>query len=343
MAHLQRAALAAAALAALAWPACRGKAPAAAVRPAAENEVAAEIGGEKVWMAEVDRRVLETYARDQMFDLRKQVLDQILAERLFDREAKARGISRDELLKREVEAKAPAVTDQDVAARFAESNLAGRGATFEQYRGQIEKSLRDRALQVRRAGFMEELRTKAEVKVLLKEPRIDIAVPADAPALGPARAPVTVVEFLDYQCPACHQVQTVLDQMLGQYSGRVRFVHRDFPLEGLHPQAMKSARAARCAGEQGKFWEYHRSLLLEQGHQDADLTRRAGALKLDAGRFESCVASDRNDAAIRGGMDQGREVGVNATPTFFINGRRIVGGRSLEDFKKVIDEELARS
>jgi protein-disulfide isomerase len=343
MALLQRAALAAAVFSALTLAGCRGQAAAPAPTPPPGGEVAAEIGGEKVWMAEIDRLVLETHARDQMFELRKRALDQVLAERLLDREAKARGLSREELLKREVEAKAPAVTQEEVAARFAQSNLPARGATLDQFRGQIEKSLRDRGLQLRQAGFLEELRAKADVKVLLTEPRFTIAVPADAPSLGPAQAPVTLVEFLDYQCPYCHQVQGVIDQVLAQYPGKLRFVHRDFPLEDMHPQAVKAARAARCAGEQGKFWEYHRSLLVEQGQQDADLTRRAADLKLDGGRFATCVASDRHDAAIRGGLQQGREVGVSGTPTFFINGRRMVGGRSVDDFKRLIDEELARS
>jgi protein-disulfide isomerase len=349
MALMRRAALAAAVLAAL--PACRAKSPSpgATGGPSpsptapAEQVVAAELGGEKIYMAEVDRRILETYQKDQIYDLRKQMLDQVVFERLLDREARARGITREELLKREVEAKLPAVTEEDIATRFAQSGLAARGATIDQFRPQIEKALKARAVQTRNAGFLQELQAKSELKVLFSQPRATIVVPADAPALGPATAPVTVVEFLDYQCPYCHQVQGTIEEVLKLYRGKVRFVHRDFPLDDIHPQAMKAARAARCAGDQGKFWEYHRSLLLEEGQQDADLTRRAGTLKLDAARFESCVASDTHDAAIRAALEEGKEAGVNGTPTFFVNGRRMVGGRSVDDFKKLIDEELARS
>ena len=180
------------------------------------------------------------------------------------------------------------------------------------------------------------------MKVTLEEPRTQITIPADAPILGSVGAPVTLVEFLDYQCPYCHRVQGIVDHIIGQYPGKVRFVHRDFPLDSVHPQAMDAARAARCAGDQGKFWEYHRKLLAEPGHEKADLRNRALALGLDERRFAACLASTQHDAAIEQSSAQGRELGVSGTPTFFINGRRLVGVRSPEDFAKVIEEELKR-
>src|SRR5688572_21127078 len=154
--------------------------------------------------------------------------------------------------------------------------------------------------------------------------------------LGPATAPITLVEFLDYECPYCHRVQGVVEQVLKQFPGKVRFVHRDFPLDDIHPQAMKAARAARCAGEQGKFWQYHKRLLVEPGHDDENLRNKAAAEGLNEGKFQTCLASNRYDAAIRQAADQGRELGVSGTPTFFVNGRRLVGIRSAEDFAKLI-------
>jgi protein-disulfide isomerase len=213
------------------------------------------------------------------------------------------------------------------------------GQTFEQVRPHIERSLREQAQAEREAAFHRELRARAEVKVALVQPRVQVAVPDDAPTLGPAQARVTVVEFLDYQCPYCHRAQEVVDQVLQRYEGKVRFVHRDYLIG--QPRSLPAARAARCAGEQGRFWEYHRSLLTAPGDMsDADLGGRAAALGLEAARFSGCLASDRHDAAIRKAAEAGQALGITGTPTFFVNGRRLVGVRPFEEFEELIEAEL---
>ena len=152
---------------------------------------------------------------------------------------------------------------------------------------------------------------------------------------------MTIVEFTDYQCPYCHRAQAVIDEVLARYSGKVRFVHLDFPLDG-HPGAMPAARAARCAGEQGKFWEYHRSLMTAPGTLDeADLKARAGALRLDERAFATCLSSGRHDDAIQASLRQGEEQGVTGTPAYFVNGRMLSGARPVEAFAELIDSELA--
>lgn len=305
------------------------------------DAVAAEVDGETILLAEVDRRVLERVAQDRLYEMRTTILDDVVAERLLAREAKKRGVSQEELLKAEVDAKVAPVQDADVKQLFDNSGLAQRGASMEQFRPQITRSIRERRAAERKGQFVDELRGKATVRVVLKEPRTEVAVPADAPALGPANAPVTMVEFLDYQCPYCHRVQGVVDQVLARYPDKIRFVHRDFLLG--NPRSLPAARAARCAGEQGKFWEYHRQLLSDPRHEDADLQRRAAGLGLDTGRFTTCVASNRHDPAIESASEQGRTVGVSGTPTFFINGRRVVGVKPLDELSRMIEEELKRS
>ena len=149
------------------------------------------------------------------------------------------------------------------------------------------------------------------------------------------------MEFTDYQCPYCHRAQDVIDQVLSRYSGKVRFVHLDFPLDG-HAGAIPAARAARCAGEQGKFWEYHRSLMTAPGSLDeADLKARATALRLDQGGFGACLSSSRHDDAIQASLRQGEELGVTGTPAYFVNGRMLSGARPVEAFTELIDSELA--
>jgi protein-disulfide isomerase len=179
------------------------------------------------------------------------------------------------------------------------------------------------------------------VSVRLEPPRIDVKIPAGAPATGPNDAPVTIVEFTDYQCPYCHQSQRAIDEVLSRYSGKVRLVHLDFPLD-IHPEAVSAARAARCAGEQGKFWEFHRSLMMQKGSMDAgDLKARAKTLELQERAFGSCLASDRHDEAIQAELHQGTELGVTGTPAYFVNGRLLSGSQPVDSFADVIDAELA--
>jgi protein-disulfide isomerase len=151
------------------------------------------------------------------------------------------------------------------------------------------------------------------------------------------------VAFTDYQCPYCHRAQNTIDQIMTQYAGKVRLVHQDFPLDG-HPQAVPAARAARCAGEQGKFWDYYRSLMTTPGDLgETDLAQRAEGLKLDGAGFKTCVASDRHDKDIQEGMETGTSLGVTGTPGYFINGRMLTGAQPLAQFQEVIDGELARA
>jgi predicted DsbA family dithiol-disulfide isomerase len=311
--------------------------------PASPGEAAAEVDGAPITRAELDGKIEGGLARvrQEEYDLRREALDKLIAERLIDAEAARRGISREELLRQEVDAKvtAPAATQVESIYDKNRERFSGQGR--EQALTRIRELLRDRAKTERRAAFEQELRGRARVTTHLEPPRGKAEIPTDAPATGPAGAKVTIIEYTDYQCPFCHRAQSVMDELLSRYAGKVRLVHMDFPLEG-HPGAVPAARAARCAGEQGRFWEYHHSLMTVRGAlDDADLKSRATALHLDAGPFGACVASGRHDAAIQAQLEHGTEVGVTGTPAYFINGRMLVGARPFEDFAQVIDAELA--
>jgi protein-disulfide isomerase len=318
----------------------------AASPPAATEDprqVIAKVGGESITLEEVDRRAAGKLQRlrNEEYDARRQALDEMIVERLLQKEAAERGITQDALLKAEVDAKVTPPTAGDVKTIYEQNRAAAGSRTLAELAPVIERSLREHRLAERAAQFRDELKAKTGVKVTLDAPRAAVAVPADAPALGPAGAPVTIVEYLDYQCPFCHRAQGVVDEVLNRYPGKIRFVHRDFLLG--KPRSLPAARAARCAGEQGKFWEYHRDLLLSSGDMgDEDLRTRAAAMGLDAGKFSACVASDRFDADIKRSTESGNALGIDATPTFFINGRRLQGALPADQFAEVIDSELGR-
>ncbi len=168
----------------------------------------------------------------------------------------------------------------------------------------------------------------------------DIA--SDDPFKGPGSAKVTLVEFSDFQCPACGAAYPTLKTLSGEYSDRVKFVYRDFPLTQIHPYAQKAAEAANCALEQEKFWEYHDMLFENQESlQVAQLKQYAVSLGLDAEQFNSCLDSAKYANEVASDQSDGIRFGVNGTPTFFINGTKY-SNMSYAQFKGIIDAELAK-
>ena len=318
-------------------------APAAAAQPAG---IAAEGKGLTITFADVDgklgsERLMDLRQRE--YDERKQALDALLEERLIAKEAQAQGLSVEQLRKREIDDKAAKADKAEVEQLYTQNLRRLQGLPKDQALLTVERAVLQRNREARGVDYRKELVRKHGVTVRLEPPRYEVGVPADAPSLGPKDAAVTIVEFADYQCPFCHQAQLAVEQVLKRYSGKVRFVHRDFPLESIHPRATPAAQASRCAGEQGKFWEYHRGLLASPtGFDEADLKRRAGVLGLDAAKFGSCLAQPGGEKPIQASLEEGQKLGVSATPTFFVNGRRLVGAKGVPDFVDVIEDELTR-
>jgi protein-disulfide isomerase len=180
----------------------------------------------------------------------------------------------------------------------------------------------------------------AKVEVLIERPRTQVE--ATGPARGPAGAKVTIIEFSDYQCPFCRRAEPTVEQVLAEYEGKVRFVFRHFPLDRIHPQARGASEAAACAAEQGKFWEYHAGLFGEGAQFDRPaLDALATKTGLDPAAFKACVDERKTQALVEADLKAGEAAGVTGTPAFFINGIPLRGALPLDEFKKVIDAELA--
>ena len=163
-----------------------------------------------------------------------------------------------------------------------------------------------------------------------------------APSRGNPKAPVTIVEFSDFQCPYCVRARPAVARVREVYGDKVRFAFRHFPLD-FHQQAEKAGEAAACAGEQGKFWEMHDLLWANSAKlQVPDLKAHAATLGLDAAAFGPCLDSGRYAHLVEGDLAAGQGYGVSGTPAFFVNGRPLVGARPFEAFAQVIDDELAR-
>jgi protein-disulfide isomerase len=166
---------------------------------------------------------------------------------------------------------------------------------------------------------------------------------AGSPSRGPNDALVTIVEFADFECPFCARVQPAIEQVLERYGQKVRLVWQDFPLS-FHQNAFQAALVARAAGEQGKFWQLHQKLLTNHKQLDrSSLERYASEVGLDTRRLKAALESGKFDSAVAASLSLGRQLGVGATPAFFINGIPMSGAQSPDAFRAVIDEQIKRA
>jgi protein-disulfide isomerase len=161
-------------------------------------------------------------------------------------------------------------------------------------------------------------------------------------AIGPADAPITIVEFSDYQCPFCRRWHAeVYEPLLAAYPGKIRLVYRNLPLTSIHPDAFAAAEAAMCAGEQDVYWKYHDKLFSSETLGNNAYIQYAQQLGLNMSTFEACLSNHKYQKAIESDSDFALNLGIRSTPTFFINGLALVGAQPLDVFKQVIDKELA--
>lgn len=313
------------------------------------TDVVAMIGTTPITLTEVDERALKEPASafggaklvQALYIARRAAIEEIVANRLMDAEAKSRGIDRATLVEREIAAKAPAPTEAEVADWFKANPARVNGATLDQVRAPIRSLLIQERMDVARRSFVESLKERTEVTVTLEPPRVEVA-DGGRPARGTATAPVEVIEFSDFQCPFCQRANPVVEQVLKTYGDKIKFVYRHYPLPN-HPNARPAAEAAACAQVQGKFWEYHDRLFANPAKlADADLKAHAAAIGLDASAFNNCFDNHQQQPGVDADIAAADAAGVTGTPAFFVNGRAIEGAQPFEAFQRIIDEELAR-
>ncbi len=276
----------------------------------------------------------------QMYEQRKQALDQLLVRKLVEQKAKAENTTPEVLWKREVTDKLKKPSDAEMKQFYDEQSAKQPLPPFEQIKEQIAQYMERPAVQAATQAFVEKLKKELNVEVTLKPPRVEVA--AEGPSKGASSAPITIVEFSDFQCPYCSRAEETVTKVLKAYDGKVRVVYRDYPLP-FHAQAEKAAEAAHCAGDQGKYWEMHEKLFANQkALEPAALKGYAKDLSLDQGKFDKCLDSGDKAKVVETNKKAGEKVGVTGTPAFFVNGYQLSGAQPFEEFKSIIDQELAR-
>ena len=280
--------------------------------------------------------------RQDWYEGRRKALDAILGDHLLAREAALREVSVEQLLARELPKRATPVSDAEIREMYERSLPLPGGMTFDRMKPMATSYLQQQHLEDARARFVGELRESAHATIRLETPRQPVAIAAVDPATGPASAPIQLVEFSDFECPYCRQLEPVLTRLRDKYRDRIRVVWKDFPLP-IHGQARGAAEAARCAGDQGHFWEYHDLLFAnQQALTPGDLKRHATTLKLDLDQFAICLERGTHRVDVTADLEEGTRQGIEVTPTVFINGRPVIGAQPFDVYEKVIEEELSR-
>jgi protein-disulfide isomerase len=333
-----------AALAALAL-ACSSAGPKNQVEaPSADDPVVASVGSRNITVSELDEWIKNTWFADQtregdpakLYELRSGGLEVMVGEIALEEEAARKGIGVDQLLAQEIAALGP-VTNDEIDLFYAKNKAQIRSPDgLEKLRPQIRQYLEeDRPTKATAALVLE-----SEVQIRLESPRFVLS--GEGHARGPDGAPITIVEFSDYQCPYCARAEPVIAEVMSRYPEDVRFEYRHLPLP-MHAQARAAAEAAVCAEEQGRFWEYHALLFANtRALAPEDLGAYAAELDLDSAAFEACLQSEVTAARVGLDMAEAKKAGISGTPAFFVNGIPFHGARPVAEFVEIIESELQR-
>lgn len=314
------------------------------------DTVVATMGETSITLAQVDEVAMQQQARSfagltleqAIYEARRAVIDEIVVRTLIEAEAKAQGIEGPALAEREIAAKVVRPTEAEVADWYQANPQRVQGASIDQVRDAIVELLLEERTYRAEQAYVTTLKAKTPVRITLEPPRVEVA-DGGRPARGPADAPVTIIEFSDFQCPYCLQAKATIDRVLASYGDRIRFVYRHLPLPN-HPDAIPSAEASMCAAEQDRFWPFHDHLFANQTELSADaLKRHAATLGLDTTAFNACYDSRKYQSQVEEDMAAAQELGISGTPAFFINGRPLGGAQPYEAFERIIEDELSRN
>ncbi len=293
-----------------------------------------------------------------------------LEEKLIEKEAKAKRTTSQNIYTQELW-KQVKVSKTDLM-REHKKNPSFQTQSFEEAKPLLMKYVRNLKYAKIKKNYLKNLREKYHVRIHLKQPPsyvpglgfdykpakaakpsqptpapgvppiaiVPKATAADhqgRPSVGPANAPITLIEFSDFHCPFCKAAAPTIDQLMKNYPGKIRRIWRHFPLP-MHPGADKTHTASECAFEQGKFWEFHDKIFQFQGQfNEAVYEQLAGEIGLDKSKFQACISSDKSKAAVQQDVAKATEMGITGAPSFLFNGRKMVGAEPYENFSRMVE------
>jgi protein-disulfide isomerase len=278
-------------------------------------------------------------AQYQYYQAARKALDDLIDQDLMEQEAHRLGISVDQLRKQEIDAKAKEPSEDQIKVYY-------EGMDSKEPYEKMRQKILDHIVDIRKAkltaAYIETLRLKADIMVELAPPVESVEVANAADIEGPANAPIQLIEFADFQCPYCQKVNPDINKLRQEYGSKLSIVYKDFPLP-MHANAAKAAEAARCAGEQGKFWEYHNLLFTDRRLQPDDLKQEAKALNLDSTKFDTCLDSGKETASVDQDRTEAVKLGLSGTPSFFLNGHFFSGAVDYKMLHQMVEQQLNTS
>jgi len=297
-----------------------------------------------VKMAQGQLIQLEAEYLTSTYQAAMQSIEQTVLEQLLELETTAgKFASQDDLLKQEVEDKVTEPTQSEIELMYDQFKSRLQGMDLASASPLIREQLLRQKQGERFQVYIEELKTKYNVKITLPYPdlpRQEVSADDD-PFLGTDGAPIEIIQFAEFQCPYCGKVGDTMEKLLAEYPGKLKIVYRDFPL-GFHDRAIPAAIAANCAGEQDKYWDMHGILMKNQTKlQDTDLAGFAKEVGVEMDKWSTCLKDPAQEAEVKKDMEDASAVGVTGTPAFFINGVLLSGAVPFDQFKSIIDKELA--
>lgn len=295
-------------------------------------------------LASAESKALRTYCQE-VTQTREMILDNFLQQRLLTAAAEAEGKDISTFVQAKVDAEVP-TPDEAAIAAFYEANKSPSAPALELVRDQVIQAMKGEGGERVLTKLLDELRAKAKVERLLPDvspPPLDLSNPPHAAFVGPEDALVRVVEFSDFECPYCSRAAETFRGLKDKYAGKpVQFVYRHFPLS-FHPNARPAAEYAQCAQEQGKFWAMHDGIFAAQSQLSVEKLKEVAAQAgVDTAKLDECLASGRIGQQIDEDMRKAQEVGVQGTPSFYVNGQSFAGNPTVDGLSQAIDAQLAR-
>jgi protein-disulfide isomerase len=301
------------------------------------STVVAEVGSQKLTASELQDKEAGKLlqARYKYYLAEREALDQLIDQQVLDMQAAKESVTVDELIKKHVTVSVKDPTEDQL--KFYYEGLSSE-EPYDAVRAKILDSVHEMRFAKAKADYIASLRDQFGVIVELGQPSAKVDI-TNAFRLGPKDAPVQLIEFGDFECPYCQKVHVELIRLREQFGDKVAIIYKDFPLP-MHGSAEKAAEAARCAGAQGKFWEFHDSLFETHKLQVADLKEEARTLKLDGARFDQCLDSGEQTAAVKKDLEQAKRLGLTGTPSFFANGHFMSGAIVYPKLRETVEQEL---
>ncbi|HEX5888206.1 MAG TPA: thioredoxin domain-containing protein [Pyrinomonadaceae bacterium] len=309
------------------------------------DAVVATVNGAEIRLKQVDETVLSAIypLQQQLYAIRKVALDNLITARLLEAEARSQGVSIEELRERLTRGEIPGeikVTRAQVEEAYAQNASFFASMSPDEARERLRLDLENQTRMRHYRAGIEELRRKWPVVIRLPAPAVSGPELVDgSPVKGPAKAAVTIVEFSDFECPFCAQVQDTLKQIMERYGGQVRLVFKHLPSEG-HRNSLAAARAAYCAGEQDRFWQFHDAVFASRKLSPELFGEIGVRLGLGREKFAACLSDEASRTAIVRDIELARRYRIDSTPSFLINGKLVKGALTFAEFQNLIEREL---